>query len=232
MHPSAHFLPGLVQQFALQLAQATFGRAHDVKDRRIALPHLGQHLFGRYTPIHHPDAPGFAVESFNLLQKHFERRLVGGVPRQHFVGQRKTLRRDDQRNDHLHAIKTFVPAVAKLALVRFPKRRVALKVSGRQIVEQHVVGDPKKSLPAFFQETEQRLLVRQQFVQAPVESILGRQREILPQQIGHRALVEPFPVQPPFAARANQSISAQHRQHVHPTSALATVTQTLLPETV
>ena len=39
-----------------------------------------------------------------LLQERLERGLVGGVARQHFVGQRETLRRDDQGDHHLHAV--------------------------------------------------------------------------------------------------------------------------------
>ena len=232
LHARAHFLPGFVQELFLQPAQPSLGRAHDVENGRITLPHLRQRLFGRNAPIHHPDAPGLAVELFNLLQKHFERGLVGRVARQHFVRQRKTFRRDHQRDDHLHAVKTFVPAVTKLALVRFRKRRVTFKISARQIVEQHVVGDAKESLPACFEKTEQRLLVLQQFVQTPVERILGRQRKILPQQIGHRTLLEPLPVQPPFTARSNEPVGAQHREHMRPRRALPTVGQPLFPETV
>src|SRR5206468_10953738 len=101
------------------------------------------------------------LELFDLLQKHFERGLVRGVARQHFVGQRKTFGRHDQSDDHLHAIKTFVPAVAKLTFVAFSKRWIALTVSRGQIVEQHVVGDAKKAFPALLQKAEQRLLVRQ-----------------------------------------------------------------------
>ena len=39
------------------------------------------------------------------------------LPAKHFVGQRKALRRHDQRNDHLHTIAALVAAIAKAPLV-------------------------------------------------------------------------------------------------------------------
>ena len=84
-------MPGQAQEFLLQLAEPPFGRADQVVNGRIALPHLGEDFLGGNAAIHHPDALGFAVLRFNLLQKLPQRGLIGGVARQHFVGQRKTL---------------------------------------------------------------------------------------------------------------------------------------------
>ncbi len=52
------------------------------------------------------------------------------------------------------------------------------------------------------------------------------------QQIGQGALIEPLPMQPPFAARREQPIDHQYQQHLVPARALATLGQTLSPELI
>ena len=46
----------------------------------------------------------------------------------YFVTERKTFRRHDQGDDHLHAVRALVAAVTELSFVRFGKRRLALKI--------------------------------------------------------------------------------------------------------
>ena len=89
--------------------------------------HLGKDFLGGDAPIHDPDAPGFAVLVLDLLQEAPKGGLLRRVARQHLVGHRKALGRDDQGDDHLHAIRTLVPRVAELALVAFRERRVAFR---------------------------------------------------------------------------------------------------------
>src|SRR5262245_17647365 len=43
--------------------------------------------------------------------------FVLGVARHHVVGERQPLRRDHQRNDHLHAVRSFIARIAKTALI-------------------------------------------------------------------------------------------------------------------
>src|SRR5262245_58356525 len=76
------------------------------------------------------------------------------------------------------------------------------------------------------------LAVLEQFVQTPIQIILLSQAEIFLQQIRHRAVLKPFPMQAPFAARINQSIRRQNLQHMPPGSFLARVRQALWPELV
>src|SRR6187455_3445853 len=64
-------------------------------------------------------------------------------------------------------------------------------------------------LPAPAQMREQRLLVGEDLVQAAVEPILPDQGVIGPEQVRHRALLEPLPVQPPLAARIDQPVANQ-----------------------
>ena len=51
--------------------------------------------------------------------------------------------------------------------------------------------------------------VRQQLVEATVERVLLDQRKILAEQIAHGALLEPLPVQTPFAAGIDQPVADQ-----------------------
>ena len=70
----------------------------------------------------------------------------------------------------------------------------------------------------------------QQFIQAPIEVILGRQRKIFSQQISHGALCKPVLVQPPLTARFNQPITHQGLQHMTPVGALPTGRQPRNPK--
>ena len=201
-------------------------------DGRIAGPHLRQHLLRRNAPVHHPDPLGLAIQFFDPLQKTAQRGFVRRVPRHHFVGQRKTFRRHHQRDDHLHAVRPLVPAVAITTLVPFGKRRIALEIRAGQIVEQHLELHPEQILPAPPQMTEERQPMFQHLVQAPIQRILFRQAEILLQQIGHRAVVKPLPMQPPFAARINQPIDRQRLQHMTPARALSPIRQPVAPKLI
>lgn len=87
------------------------------------------------------------MDFFDLLQETAQGRFVGGVASHDFVSQRKTFGRDDQRDDHLHTVRTLVAAVAKLPLVALRKRRVAFKISRGQIVEQHFKLHAEQILP-------------------------------------------------------------------------------------
>ena len=80
---------------------------------------------------------------------------------------------------------------------------------------------PNKSCQRSLEMLEQRRLVRQQLVQAPVERILLHQRKIPAEQIPHRALLEPLPVQAPLAARIDQPITHQRLQDVLPARTFA-----------
>ena len=156
--------------------------------------------------------------------------LSAVLPRHHLVGQGKAFRRDHQGNDHLHAVAAFVAAVAEPPLVAFGKRRIAFKIGARQIVEQHIEAHPKEIVPALAQKPEERLLVLDQTIQATIKRVLGGQRKVLRQQIAHGALVKPHPVQPPFAARIQQTGSSKDRKHVFPVGALARAPQPRTPK--
>ena len=170
---------------------------------RIALAHLLENLLGRHTPIHYPDSFSLTVERLDPLQKAAQGSPIRGVARHHLISQGKTFGRDHQGNDHLHAVKALVPAVAILALVSFRKGRGALKIRAGQIIQQHLELHPEEIFPACSQVFEKRIPMLQQLIQTPIQIVLLRQTEILPQQVGHRAVLKPLPMQTPFAARVD-----------------------------
>ena len=192
------------------MAQAPLGRAHQIEHGRITLAHLLERRFGGNAPVHHPDALGFAILFFDPLQKALQRGLIAGVAGHHFVTQRKALRCHNQSNHHLHAIGALVAAVAEFPFVRFGKRRVAFKIGAGQVVEQHVELGVEQIFPTRRQMIEKRGFVFQEQVVTFVKLVaLGQLAKIGSQQVAHRALLKPVPVQPPLAARGNQPIRAE-----------------------
>src|SRR6516162_11032137 len=65
--------------------------------------------------------------------------------------------------------------------------------------------------------TEERLLVRKEFIQAAVERIFLNQGIVLAEKIPHRALLKPQTMQPPLAARIDEPIAHQRLQNMPPT---------------
>src|SRR6202040_4056861 len=90
----------------------------------------------------------------------------------------------------------------------------------------------EKILPALAQMTEEPLLLFGHLIQTSIQSVLFYQRKIFIQQISHRALLKPLSMQPPFAARINESIADQGLQNMLPASSLSTIGQTLGPELI
>src|ERR1700674_1044998 len=80
--------------------------------------------------------------------------------------------------------------------------------------------------------TEELLLVPERPIQTSIQGVLFYQRIIFIQQISHRALLKPLPVQPPFASRINESIANQGLQNMLPASSLPAIGQTLAPELI
>src|SRR5271166_168301 len=80
--------------------------------------------------------------------------------------------------------------------------------------------------------TEELLLVLEHLIQTTIQCVLFYQRKIFIQQISHRALLKPLPVQPPFASRINESIANQGLQNILPASSLPAVGQIPAPELI
>ena len=59
----------------------------------------------------------------------------------------------------------------------------------------------------------------QQQVQAAIKGVLGSQGIVLAQQITHRTMGIPMPMQMPLAARGNESVGTEHLQNMFPVGA-------------
>src|SRR5712692_5055168 len=108
----AHLLPRQFQPLLFMLVDPTFGRAHQIESLPLRLAHLLQDRFARNAAIHHPYPPRFAISVLDLLKKAPQCGAVRCVTVHHFIGQRKPIRRDHQRNHQLQTIRSFIPAVA------------------------------------------------------------------------------------------------------------------------
>src|ERR1700726_2223574 len=79
---------------------------------------------------------------------------------------------------------------------------------------------------------EQRLFVFEQPIVTAVELVDLRQSDILAQQVGHGAALEPLAMQAPLATRRQQPVGRQEQQHLVPTRPLAARAEPLGPEPV
>src|ERR1017187_2380383 len=79
--------------------------------------------------------------ALDACEEILQRGVVRRIPGEHLIGQRKTLRRDDQCNHHLHAVGPVITRVAELALALILQRRVDLKVGRCEVVQEHIEAD-------------------------------------------------------------------------------------------
>src|SRR5205814_6187331 len=107
--------------------------------------------------------------------------------------------------------------VPEAALVALRTWRIRLEISARQVVEQHVVADVEQVSPPPRQVIKDRLLVHQQPIVTAVQLVDLGQPGILTQQIGHGTALKPLTVQPPLAARRQQTVDDQREQDLIPT---------------
>ena len=107
-----------------------------------------------------------------------------------------------------------------------------LEVGAGQIVQQHVEVGVEQIAPAPDQMREQRFLVLEQQIVAGIKLVLFRQSEVRTQEIGHRAVAEPLPMQPPFATRSDQPVAGENLQNLIPPRSLSIRRQAIGPEPI
>ena len=203
-HAGPCLFPFALDQGRFQRGEFALGRAHQITHRRLALAHELERFLRRDATVHDPDATGFAVLIFDLAQEVFERGFIRGVSRQHFIGQGEALGRDEERDDHLHAIAAFVAAVTEAAHVRGVLRRVALEVSAREVVEEHFVFRIKEIAPALREVIEERAFVLQDLVVAFVEPVDLSKGKVPAEQISDGRVIKPMAAQPPLLRAASR----------------------------
>ena len=101
-----------------------------------------------------------------------------------------------------------------------------------QIVQQDIEAGVEQACPTTPQKGEKRPLLPEQLVKAAVQGVGGDGRHRITQQVAHRRVPVPMPVQPPYAARIDQPITHPRLQHVQPARALAARLQPGVPELV
>ena len=101
-----------------------------------------------------------------------------------------------------------------------------------QVIQQYIEAGVEQRLPAFPQKREKRALVRQQLVQAAIQYIVGDDPHRTAQQVPHRTVLVPVPVQAPLAARIDQLVAHLRLQDVQPARALPAHRQPQTPEPI
>ena len=71
--------------------------------------------------------------------------------------------------DHLHTVITFITAVTKSAFILWVKVCITLKISARQIIEQHLEPSAEQIFPALLQMAKKLRLVGQQQLMHPIK---------------------------------------------------------------
>jgi hypothetical protein len=231
-HAGPRLLPVALEQGLLERGEFAFGCADETTHGRGASAHLPEHVLGRDAAIHDPDALGFAILILDFGEEVLERALVRGVAGEHLVSERETLGRDDQCDDHLHAVAAFVATVTKAAQAAGLLGRITFKVSAGKILEQHLVIRVKEIAPARGEMVKERALVREQPVVARIKMMLLREAEIAAEQVGDGTVIEPMPVQPPLGTRIDEPVKHERLQDEIPARTLATGVQALAPKSV
>ena len=126
-------------------ADSTFGGSHQVEHLPSRFPHLAQDGFGRNAAIHHPHPPRFSVGLFDVFQKRPQRLMFRRVAIHHFVCQRKSVRRDHQRDHHLQTVRSVVAAVAAFGFRIL--LHLSFEVRAGQVVQQHLEVSPEQLRP-------------------------------------------------------------------------------------
>ena len=194
------------------------------------MSHRPKRFFRWNSAIHYPNPVGLAVLIFNGFQKIGQGGFVTGVSRHHLIGQWKTVRCDNQRNNNLHTIRTFVATVTEPALSLI--RRIAFEIGACKVIKKHIKMDIKKCFPAFGQIGEEVLFMRKKFVQASVQFVLLDHSGIFAKQISNATVVIPMTMQTPLAARGNQPITDKNFQHIEPSGFFPAFRKSGCPEAV
>jgi ABC transporter family protein len=115
-------------------------------------------------------------------------------------------------HDRADAVGPPIARVAKPVFGVVRRWRIAFEIGARQIIEQHVEGDVEKVPPSIHQMIKHRPLVLEQPVVTPIERVNIAERRIRTEQICQGAALIPLPMEPPLAARREQSVGHEHER--------------------
>lgn len=155
------------------MGEAAFGGADEVAGGRLAGPHFGEDFFGGNTPVHQPEALGFAVLVFDVGEEVAQGLVVDGVAWHDLIGEGEPLGGEDESDDDLDAVGAFVAAVTEAAFITFGKVGGAFKVGASEIVEEDFVVGVEEVAPTISEVSEEGVLVGKQEIVAAVEGVFG-----------------------------------------------------------
>ncbi len=150
-----HRDPRQRDEIALQFGEPGLGCVNRQQTRGTCLP-VRKHLFDGNAAIHHPGLFRFAIVRLNLLQESLECGLVGGVSGEHFVGEKKPVRGDDQSDDDLGAVRAFIAIGTMAELVALVFRWWRFERGVGRVVEQDIELIAEDVMPWDGQMMEQR----------------------------------------------------------------------------
>ena len=158
LHRLTCLFPRFAEKSFLQCTEPTARCADQILNRRLALAHLRQGRLRRNPAIHDPDPFALAVLVFDAIEEIHQRGFVTGISGHHLIGQRKTLRGDNQGDNDLHTVGSFIAAVpvAPFAFIR----GIRFKIGAGQVIEQNIKAWIEQGLPLRFQIGEEILFVR------------------------------------------------------------------------
>jgi hypothetical protein len=137
-------LPIALQQSALVSFELRARRAHQITGS--SSPQALEIFFAHNATIKDPHPSSTTVFALHGIEHLLKGGHFSPVAREDFVGERKTFRGDNQRDNDLLAVWPVIARVATLGFVDF--LGLPFKVGARQIVKEHIESGAKEILPS------------------------------------------------------------------------------------
>ncbi len=204
--------PIILQQLRFELLHLAARRARQVLAG--ALADGAQILFTDNAAVKNPDPTRLAILAFHHAQNGFHRRHVASVTVERFVTEGESFVVHNQSDHYLLAVG---PMIARIAAAhhRILLRR-AFHIGAGQVVKQHVELGSEQGAVALLQVPLQLCLVRQNAVQAAIQTRVVDLALVDLQKIVQGGCWIPALLNGQFAARCAQPIDRQQRRHARP----------------
>ena len=204
-HLGPHPGPVILEQLFFKPLHLAAGRTRQIL--AATLSYRRQILFAHNAAIEYPDPSRLAILALYHAQHCLHGRDVAAVAVECFVTEREALVVDDQRDHQLLAVGPMIPGVAA-ANHRILFRR-ALHIRARQIVKKHVELGTEQHTVALFQMPLQFRLVRQDAVQAAIQTRVVDLAVFDLQKIVQRGRRIPALLDGQLAARRAETVDCQ-----------------------
>ena len=203
------------------------------------LAHLGEGLLRRHASVHEPEVADLAIFRLKPPDERHLRLLVARVAGKHLVGERETVRRQDEGNHDLEAVPSLVAAVSVALDVAVERlRAVNLEVGARQVEEDNITRRAEETSPAVSQKEEEVVLERVlplatgllPFLRRPNYSVEAAVERREPRQ--RPGVRKPVRVHRKFAAGIREAVHDDGLHDCEPIRAFAAGRKAMRPEAV